>query len=269
MLQFGLIIGFLLGYILITVIRRRRPKVAPTHVEYWVYLPEEKLPKMEDLMTDLTKAEALGSAEMLLFSDIRLHVVLVLRSKNPVQFRPDLFDVHVEPTPESLQMLGNAQALARIRFLSEGSTKDDRHLRLMPYLAFAAARRGNSTLLFDVVTERLLTLEEFGNLIKKDRKLAKATFHTRVVWQPLETGGQAETRGMAKKGWPELRTLPVREDQRVLITEVLEQTIEALWAEKTLPSHFKVKAYEDEFEILFGEASEGWLPVRVMRIHET
>lgn len=149
------------------MIQPKRPYLA--HVEYWVYLPETKLPPQDILLGRLLRSSpfrvgeepAVGPQEALLFSDIRLHTALCLRSKNPHLFRPDLFSDHVEPSEDSLRSLSSAQAIAKLRFVSEEPLQGRRHLRFLPHLAEAVAYYGKAETLFDVQAERLAGLESF------------------------------------------------------------------------------------------------------------
>jgi hypothetical protein len=263
----GLVLGVLAGYVIVTLMRRRRAKPIATLVEYWVYLPGDKLPAQDELMADLAKAETLGHSEMLLFSDIRLHVALVLRSKNPTQFRPDLLEGHIEPTAEILASLSEANAMARIRFVSEKPMPDDRHLHLLPYLAYALAKRGAGKVIYDSSSEWLMTIDDLANTIKRDRQLVNAASHTRVLWKLLPIGGRAETRGLVKRGMAELQTLPVSVDQRVLVTQLMEEASKQVWALPQLPATLSVTAFDDDFEMLLGDQRDGFVPVRIARMH--
>gem|GEM_PF-5880495 len=68
--------------------RSRRPKFF-ARAEYWVYVPGTKLPKQDELMTRMVAENPLhrlgkppiGAREGLLFSDIRLHLAMAIRSK--------------------------------------------------------------------------------------------------------------------------------------------------------------------------------------------
>ncbi len=263
----GIGLGLLAGYLLVALLKRRKPQPIPTEIEFWVYLPTDKMPSQDDLMTDLSKAQALGPPELLLFSDIRLHIAVALRAKNLEYFRPDLTDPRVEPTAETLEALANATAMARVRFSSDLPIPDDRYLRLVPYLAYALAKRAGAKAILDVAGSRLMTVEELEQTLQGDRKLQSPGSHVNVIWQPLEAGGHAETRGFGKKGQPDLRTLPVRQDQRVLVVELLEEAVKQLWPLAKHPETVSIHAYDDEFNLLLGPPQAGVVPVRISRMH--
>jgi hypothetical protein len=129
----GILLGIAVGYIFMVLRSKRLAGKYLATAEYWVYLPSEKLPKQEDVMSLVLGGNSpIGPAEGLLLSDIRLHIALVLRSKNPHVFRPDLFDDHIEPTAELLKRMGESKSLAKIRYLSEDRLKSDAHLQLLP-----------------------------------------------------------------------------------------------------------------------------------------
>ena len=164
----GLFLGIALGYVVLVLISRRRESRFLAVTEYWVYIPGEKLPKQDDIMSLVLGGNSpIGPQEGLLFSDIRLHVALVLRSKNPHVFRPDLFDDHIEPTPEILTALAESKALAKIRYLSEVRLKSDAHLQLLPYLAYAYCKLADGKAIYDVSAERLLTVPDLVQLLKQ------------------------------------------------------------------------------------------------------
>ena len=105
-------------------------------------------------LTSLPKNEAL------IFSDVRLHIALVLRSKNAHVFRPDLFEEHVEPTVELLEGLAGSKSFAKIRFISEEPLKDHRHLIFLAHAADAIADLAKGKVIYDVVAERHGLLEQ-------------------------------------------------------------------------------------------------------------
>src|SRR5579885_1987197 len=85
---------------------RKRPRPFFAHGEYWVYLPSEDMPSQEEIMNRMLLGNPhridgklpITKNEALIFSDVRLQIALVLRSRNAHVFRPDLFNEHVEPT---------------------------------------------------------------------------------------------------------------------------------------------------------------------------
>jgi hypothetical protein len=262
----GLFFGVLIGYVVISLWHRKRVERYFAHTEYWVYMPGEKLPSQDDTMKLVLKAGAIGPREGLVFSDIRLHVALVLRSKNTNVFRPDLFEDHIEPTREILEALGGAKSLAKVRFISEEPLADDRHLRLLPYLAYAYARVGNGLAVYDVTAERLMTVAELEAMLKADPNAERADVHLRTLWIRGGVTGHAETRGLIKKGLPELVTEEMEPDEEVLVKSVLDEAARTLWETGALPENVDVTTFADTFRIVLSKPKEGRSSVKIMRV---
>ena len=117
-LLLGALIGFLIGAFFI---RHRQQRSYFAATEYWVYIPGTELPEQQTIMHRMLAANPygkpsdppLGPREGVIFSDVRLHIALVLRSKNPQAFRLDLFAEDVDTTPEQLESIALAGSLAR------------------------------------------------------------------------------------------------------------------------------------------------------------
>ncbi len=206
--------------------RSRLPKTTSLTVcEYWIYLPEPKLPKIEAIMTRMITENPhfkrgnppIGAREGMLFSDIRLHMAIARRSKNPHLFRPDLFHPAVEPTADTLACLNQSVALAKLRYLSEVPLADSRHLQFMPHLADAVADLGDGVAIFDPISDRLETRAGFSQRLSANPNQERIDHHFRVVWTITENGGVVETRGLRKVGIPELKTAEVPEDEKSVV----------------------------------------------------
>ncbi|MBX3118684.1 MAG: hypothetical protein KF784_06435 [Fimbriimonadaceae bacterium] len=244
-------------------------------IEYWVYVQGDKIPPQDLLTGRILRSSpfkvdghpACGPPEGLLFSDIRLHMAMVLKAKNPHLFRPDLFDRHVEPTAAVLEALSNASALVKLRYLSAVKLADERHLRFLPHLAEAAAYFGKSEVIFDSISEKLIGIAEFREQLAERPDTANPDFHLRTIWVEEEEGGHVETRGLMKVGFPELRTHAAPSDHRVVILDVVAEAAAKLWKETTLPDQIDVEAFGDEFVVQLEPKSKGPIQVRVIRRH--
>jgi len=264
---FGVLLGIALGYVIITLIARSRQNRYMAVAEYWVYLPEERLPKQDDIMSLVLQGNSpVGHAEGLLFSDIRLHIALILRSKNPHVFRPDLFADYIEPTPEILAALAESKAVAKVRYLSEVRLKSDAHLQLLPYLAYAYCKLANGKAIFDVTAEKLLSVPDLFALLKQDKNAKRPEVHLHTIWTQQEEGGRVETRGLVKKGLPELVTASIESDERMLVTNLIDEAAKKLWTEESMPEQIEVESYDDRFQILLGKPEKGRSTVRIMRV---
>lgn len=235
-----------------------------TSCEYWVFLPTTQLPAQDDVMSLLLKSQAISSREGILFSDVRLQVSLVLRSKNPHAFRPDLYSESASPTAEILERLSRSVSFARVRYISDVPLPDDRHLVFMPQLALAYGKIGSATVVFDVSAQRLETPDGLAESIAKTQGIASPEFHVNVAWLPTELGGAVETYGMCKLGLPELRTLDCLADQRILVSEVMRELVTQAWESGEVAQSTTVTCYGDAFQVSAQPDRRGpWL----VRIH--
>lgn len=271
-LVLGLCAVLMLGYLAMLLFRPARLKYLVT-CEYWVYLQDEKPPDQDAVMNRMIRDNpfkvghdpAIGPREGILFSDIRLHSALVLRSKNPHVFRPDLFDANVEPTSEDLEALAESKALQKIRFVSEEPLKDDRHLQFLPHMALAVADLAGSKVIFDTVAERLHSVDWLRNELTKSGDATRADLHVRIIWKAGAGTGIAETRGLLKMGLPEIVTEPAQDDQRVLMTTVLEEAARQVWEARSMPLKVFVQAYQDMFELRLTPVPKGPYKARIFR----
>lgn len=263
----GLVIGIIGGYFVMHLLERRKSSKYLSVTEYWVFLPGVEMPSQDAIMKLVLQGNSpVGPQEGLLFSDIRLHIALILRDKNPRIFRPDLFEDYTEPTAELLALMSDSNSVVKIRYLSEVRLKSDAHLQLLPYLAYAYAKLGNGKLIYDVVAERLITAEELAARLKEDANARRPEFHINTIWRRTENGGRAETRGLAKKGMPELITLDVEPDERLLVTGLVEEAGKSLWETASFPAEVDVESYNDTFRLLLSPPREGRSQVRIMRV---
>jgi hypothetical protein len=271
-LGLGILVVTVLGYMAMLLFRPAKLKYLLA-CEYWVYLPTAKPPSQDELMTRLIRDNplrvngqpAIGPAEGLLFSDIRLHTALVLRSKNPHVFRPDLFETHVEPTAEDLANLSESPALQKVRYVSEEPLRDDRYLQLLPHMAVAVAELSGAKVVFDTVAEKLFNVAWLKQELEKTADATRPDLHLRVIWKTSDGGGHAETRGLVKIGLPEIATEPSNADQKVLLTTVLEEAATLVWEARSLPLKLFVEVYQDMFELHLTPTTKGPYKARVFR----
>lgn len=217
-----------------------------------------------------------GPSEGLVFSDVRLHVSLVLREKNAHLFRPDLFEAHVEPSAEHLEGLAKSVALVILRFTADERIPDDRHLRALTHMAEAAAYYAKSTTLFDLAGERLLTAEELRRQLASHPDATHPELHVTTYWSAQESGGIAATRGLIKIGFPEIETYPTPSDYRSVATAVLHEAAIMIWKDRALPEAdsggevpIDVEAFDDTYRVLVEPRRSGPLKARILRIQAT
>ncbi len=260
-MHFVFVIGLLAGAAFGWWFVRGRRKTPPylLHLEYWVYLPEEVLPAQDEVMARLVDSHAIDRQQALLFSDVRLHIALVLRAKNVHVFRPDLLEPHVDASAAQLAVLAEARSLAKVRFLSEEPVSDDRYLRFLPQVARIVAEMGGGSLVYDVIGERLLEVET----------LRSGDPGPHVRWVPEPTGGHIRTHGLRKRGVPEIRTAPIAADERWIVSEVVGQVARQGWDVGKLPPVALAEAFEDRFQVGLDIGRDGVAMARVHRIQST
>jgi hypothetical protein len=267
----ALAVGFAIGYFIFR--RKKLPEKLITHSEYWVYIPDEKMPDQNEVMTRMVAQNPHGPAgqspighkEGLLFSDIRLHIGLVLRRKNPHVFRPDLFS-ETQADAEALVALASAQGMVKIRYLSEVPLTDDRHMRFLPHLADAYSHVGNALLIYDSMAERLMTPSEFYEMLHADPEPHDPAFHVRILWLRDGDAAYAATKGLVKKGLPELNTALGRPDNQLLLTEVLREVAAKVWNDGAFNSEVRVECFGDEFIAMAQPGSGTPRTVHIQRV---
>lgn len=274
LLFLGFVAGLVIGYSVIT--RRAKPKFLAT-AEYWVYLPGDSMPPQDRVMDRMLAGNPhskrgqspIGKNEGLVFSDVRLHIALVLRKRNPHVFRPDLFEDHIEPSATDLQALSEAQSLVKVRYVSEEPLPDKRHLQFLLHAADAYAALGEGRIVYDVMAERLIPIEELQATLTENFDATGPELHVRTVWKRTATGGVAQTRGLAKIGFHELATSEMEADERWLVKTVLDEAVKEIWQAPSMPASVEVSAYDDRFRILVQEAKDRLATVRIQRVQAT
>ncbi len=243
--------------------------------EYWVYLPGDKMPSQDEMMTLMVRdnpyhrrgASPIGPSEGLLFSDVRLHCALVLRSKNPHVFRPDQFDDHMHPSAEILNALKESKSLLKIRYASEIPLKDKRHLQFLLHAADSMSELGHAKVIFDLKQEKLFTREELRQMLTRNFNVTGCDLHTQVVWKQSGRIGRAETRGLNKIGLDEWQSVDLELDQQVIATHVFTEGIRSIWEKAELSDGIEIDAFGDTFRLQFEKMKDKMTKVKILRVH--
>lgn len=267
-----MVVGAVLGYFLTR--RRTKPPRYLAFSELWVFLPDVQMPVQDAVMTRMLVENPfsrrgqspVGHAEGLVFSDIRLHIALALRSKNSTTFRPDVLLNHAEPGADIAQDLAAAQSFVKLRYVSEEPLKNRVHLQFLNHAAAAYAALGQAKLIYDATAEKLYRRSEFESRLAAKFDVSDAESNCQVIWTREAGSDIAETRGLRKIGLPELQTFPLPEDQRTLITQVLEIAVERLWDQTTLPESLDVEAFDDQFKLVFEPMKGDKMSTRILRM---
>ncbi len=256
--------------------RNRLPKAIPTVCEYWVYFAGDTLPKIEDVMDRMVRDNPynrkgramIGGREGMLFTDIRMHIGLVKRPKNPKCFRPDLEGDCVIATPENLRTLAPTNAIARVRYVSEATLPDRRHLQFMPHLAGAMADLSKAVAVYDLVTEQLYNSEQFGDLLRSHANLERPDAHFRTAWF-LDEDQQHCLRsfGLPKIGILEHVTHPVPFDQKLLVQELFDEALGLAWLSGKWEVEQTIVYQEIEFIVTTTPSKRRTMLVKIDRIN--
>ncbi len=241
--------------------------------EYWIFTTQVKLPDQTKLMDRMISSNphnrpgrpCIGAREGMLFTDVRLHTAVALRDKNPTFFRPDLFEEDVEPTKEILSRLAKCGSLVKVRYLSEARLKDFRHLQFVPHMVDAFSEFMEGSVIFDHVSERIWTAEEFRGFLEKNGNCERPEAHFRVVWKSDEDGSYARTYGMRKIGMDELRTDPQEDDREVLMVGLLTRLAFHLFRKPEEEGPFEFDEYGDIFILELGELDSTGRRVSIRR----
>ena len=250
------LVGLAIAIIAARVVVGRRRSGYEAICEYWIYSTAEKLPDQKAIMTRLITENpysrdggpCITTREGLVLSDVRLHMGLALRTKNPHVFRPDLFEQDAVPSADVLERLPETTSMIKLRYASVVVLKDLRHLQFMPHLADAVCHLVDGLVVYDRIAEELMTSSELSSRLTTDGDSERPDFHIRVIWRQEEEGlGFAETRGLRKLGRRELRTDPTESDQQVLISGLLRKMCNAIFASPETEGPYEYDVYGDKF----------------------
>lgn len=271
------LLGFALAFGGILFWRRMVGRREPGYLaftEYWVYVTQPQLPPQEKLMDRMISSNphnrpgkpSVGAREGMLFTDIRTHIAVVRRDKNPHVFRPDLLHENAVPTPEILELLPKAEGFIKVRYSSEALLKDTRHLQFLPHFADSVGEQAGGLVVFDPVMEKLWTYPEFHALLASNNNAERPDFHFRVVWEKRDEGCYALTRGLRKVGHAEWKVGPVECDQEVLVVGLLLRAGQKVMRQPQELHTFEFEEYGDQFVFTPGEKLiDGQRPVSLVR----
>jgi len=270
-LLIGLVIGLVAGYTLISW--RNRSKYLAI-AEYWVYLPADKMPSQDAMMTRMIsenpfakpRSQPIGPAEGLIFSDIRLHMALVLKHKNEHLFRPDRFALAEGFSPEALQSLNNAKSLVKIRFASEEPISDRRYIQFLPYATEATMALGEGHFMYDLKQDRIYSRDQLHQELTTDNNANRADLHLRAEFLSEAESNRVVTRGLAKLGLEDFETAPLPIDFKVLSVQIVEKALEQIWQSGTIPVQMEIEAFGDTFIFNFERRRNQPLLAKIQRM---
>lgn len=247
------------------------------HAEWWIYLPSLPPPEQNQAMAAMMqyrlptsgKLAPLTPGDGLIFSDVRLHIGLVLREKNPHVFRPDLLLKTVECSAAQLQALGLSSAVLVVRYVSDVPFNDPTFLRSLSYLVATYAKLSGAALIVDHEAEILWTTDTFQQALEEDPNATSRDLHVHTDWTPGDGGGTAQTIGMRKLGLPELMTPFSPSDHRAAIMEVLSLASEHIWNVQSWVPQIDLTAFVDQYRVALTPPKNGQTLCRIMRMNPT
>ena len=270
-----MIVGFLVIVVAILVIgsvrylHHTRINSFHAHAEYWVYSVEKQMPNQDQMMMRLVGENPyiqkgqnpIGAAEGLLFSDVRLKIALLLRTKNPNLFEGSKLPESIIDHHDFVADVGRFNSIVRLQFGSPTKMKDKRHLQFLLHAADAIAEMCDANWIYDKITGTLRTREELSSLLRENFNVTKLEFHVRLEQSEDNT---FRSFGLTKIGIPDFETHPVPTDQLLLVKEILEKYMNLSWERgETFPD--PIVAYDDEFFLIQTRVSATLTQMRIVR----
>jgi hypothetical protein len=251
----------LLASVRLLASRKKTPTSPPRfRTEYWVYCNLENRPSDQDLLDATVHKNPytkLGAAEGLTMSDVRFHIGFARREKNAMLFRPDIFaESDAEITHFVPDILARCTSIVMLRFISERDDARPTYLSFMIHAVDAIARMGNAPAIWDTETQRFTLTEEFHDMLRNDPSGTKFETHVTVHWSEAAEEGRAFTRGMAKRGLPDLEFDRQPLDQRTLAMFLVEESARQCWEAGTLGS-CEMSDFGEVFEVDFSPPRAG------------
>ena len=253
----GLLLGIAVGYAVVSYLRR--PKFLAIS-EFWVFLPTDRMPTQDAVMDRMIRenpyGRAIGPAEGLIFSDIRLAIGLVKRDRNPSAFM----------NPEFVDEVRDSPAFVRLRYISCDRITDRRHLQFLFHAADAYCALGGGVFIWDEVARKSWPVEELKASLKNDANATDSDRHVAVEVETQAEQATVRTFGLAKMGLPEIFTREFPVDMRMLMEELVREAVAKLWREPEWQPNLEVEAYDDRFILAFDRPRDGVARARIMRL---
>lgn len=235
-----LIIAFLAAAILLAawLARRRKTSKRPpaVRIEFWIYSPREEPPSEKEILKRVLAENphraALGKREGLVLSDIRFHIGRVKPEANPYIFRPQALAEPDADVPENTaEMLQDCVALFRVTYLSEQPMDSNPALQFSWHATDAIAHLTASKLVFDTVAQRFWPIQNLFDALQQSGDARRFDLNVVVRWKESPNECSAFTRGMAKKGLPDLEIRNVPPDHKTIALFLLETAARRIWDE--------------------------------------
>jgi hypothetical protein len=234
--------------------RRATPKLPPAvRIEFWVYSPVEERPSdaeiLKHVLGENPHRASLGKQEGLVLSDIRFHIGRVMPENNPYIFRPEaLADPDANVPSNTVSLLDNCVALFRVTYLSEQPMDSKPALQFSWHTADAIAHLTGSRLVFDTVAQRFWPEKAMFEALQQDGDAKRFEINVVVRWKDSAEDGLAFTRGMTKKGLPDLEMRGVPGDHKTIALFLLEAAARKIW-EEGWADELDIEGYGETFGV--------------------
>jgi len=208
-------------------------------IEFWVYSRNPQRPTQEDLTRVLIGdgPPRIGTAEALVFTDVRFHMGTVKREANAMLFQPGaLLEPDAALPPDLAERIEQAQAVHTVRFVAEPGALTEREesaLRLSTWAALAIAEVAGGTLIVDIEAQSAYTPEQFRQAIEQNGADAFG-LHIATRWWDDERTTYCFTRGLNKIGQPDIVAEDVPSDFQTLARHLVGEFAEHVWKTRDL-----------------------------------
>ncbi|MEW5883634.1 MAG: hypothetical protein AB1725_05365 [Armatimonadota bacterium] len=231
-------------------------------IEFWVYARNSQRPTQEEL-TGMLMGEgktSIGTAEALVFTDIRFQMGTVKREANAMLFQPGaLLEPDAALPPDLAERIEQTQAVHTVRFVAEPGAFTEREesaLRLATWVALATADLADGTVIVDIETQSAYTPEQFRQAVEHHGADAFA-LHVATRWWDDERAAYCFTRGLNKIGQPDIVAEDVPTDFQTLATHLVGEYAEHVWKTRD-PSPTVLEVFGSRF-LLFTQPADALL----------
>jgi hypothetical protein len=214
--------------------RREIPRSQPIVHEFWLWTTHDKLPASQEINHRLLAANphnqpsqpAVRLDYRQVEADVRIHIGISLRRKNPHVFEPNFFADETVVPPEAGRIMAAARSIVAVRFTSEELVADRNYLHVLTHVADALAELTQSELIYDREGMRMWPAQEWaaGMMRENARQDFDKTVQIHSVEEP--DGWWLHTHGLRKYGLPDLEMTEVAREQRAVGTNVLRELAE-------------------------------------------
>lgn len=239
--------------------RRKNSVVQPpaVRVEFWVYCTAEGRPSDKEIMARLHATSPLGAPEGMTLSDVRFHIGVAKRARNALLFRPEALCEADSAIPAGIaDTLAEADTIYIVRFVSQGPEPKMGYLSFATYVAKTLAEMTSAQMIWDTEAQRFFVADELAQMLVDNADALRLDLQVGVRWTETTEEGRAFTRGMAKKGLPDVEFPSQPLDQRTLAMFLVEGVARQWWSAGET-GVCELEDFGEVFDVEFGEPVPG------------